>query len=156
MRASVSRGYLHTKKDIHLNENEQKSILTVCLMAAFADGAKHDREREEIKRVASSLAGDASVNTAALYTDVLMKRVSLEQAAGALSTPEAKHLAFEMAVCVCDADGSQSEAERTFLRELRTTLGLDGNRARAYTEPVIWRVTCRTAESSAWGASITR
>jgi uncharacterized protein (DUF697 family)/tellurite resistance protein len=117
-----------------LNEHEQKSILTLCLMAAFADGAKHDREREEIKRVASSLAGDASANITALYTDVLMKRVSLEQAAAALSTTEAKHLAFEMAVCVCDADGAQSDAERTFLRNLRAALGLDAGEAQAFTE----------------------
>jgi uncharacterized protein (DUF697 family)/tellurite resistance protein len=117
-----------------LNEQEQKSILTLCLMAAFADGAKHDREREEIKRVASSLAGEASANIAALYPDVLLKRVSIDQAAAALSSPEAKHLAYEMAVCVCDADGAQSDAERAFLRELRTALKLDAGEAQAYTE----------------------
>ena len=115
-----------------MNEQEQKSILTLSLMAAFADGAKHEREREEIKRVASSLAGEASANIAALYPDVLLKRVSMEQVAAALSTPEAKHLAFEMAVCVCDADGAQSDAEREFLRELRATLGLDAGEAQAY------------------------
>ena len=117
-----------------MNEQEQKSILTVCLMAAFADGAKHEREREEIKRVASSLAGDASANIAALYPDVLLKRVSLDQVAAALSSPEAKHLAFEMAVCVCDADGAQSDAERAFLRDLRAALKLDAGEAQAYTE----------------------
>ena len=117
-----------------MNEQEQKSILTLCLMAAFADGAKHDRERDEIKRVASSLAGDASANIAALYPDVLLKRVSLDQVAAALSSPEARHLAFEMAVCVCDADGAQSDAERAFLRDLRAALKLDAGEAQAYTE----------------------
>lgn len=38
-----------------------------------------------------------------------------------------------MAVCVCDADGAQSDAERAFLQELRTTLALDAGQADAYT-----------------------
>ena len=122
------------RKGTALNEQEQKSILTLCLMAAFTDGAKHEREREEIKRVASALAGDGSTHIAALYQDVLLKRVSLEQAVAALSTRETKQLAFEMAVCVCDADGAQSDAERVFLRALRAKLALDAEHAQAYTE----------------------
>ena len=117
-----------------MNEQEQKSILTICLMAAFTDGEKHERERDEIKRVAGALAGESSTHLAALYQYVLLKRVSLQQVAAALSTDESKQLAFEMAVCVCDADGAQSDAERAFLRDLRTTLGLDAGQARAYTE----------------------
>ncbi len=117
-----------------MSEQEQKSILTICLMAAFADGSKHEREREEVKRVASSLAGDGSTHIAALYQDVLLKRVSLPQVSAALSSPETRQLAFEMAVCVCDADGSQSDAERAFLRDLRVALKLDAAQAQAYTE----------------------
>jgi uncharacterized protein (DUF697 family)/tellurite resistance protein len=116
-----------------LNEQEQKSILTLCLMAAFTDGTKHERERDEIKRVASSLAGDGSTHISALYQDVLLKRVSLAQATAALSTREAKQLAFEMAVCVCDADGAQSDLERAFLGDLRAALGLDVAQAQTYT-----------------------
>jgi len=116
-----------------LNAQEQRSVLTICLMAAFADGAKHEREREEIKKVAAALAGDGSVHIAALFQDVLLKRVSLDEAAAGLSTHEAKLLAFEMAVCVCDADGAQSDAERSFLRGLRTALGIDAGQAEAYT-----------------------
>jgi uncharacterized protein (DUF697 family)/tellurite resistance protein len=117
-----------------MNEQEQKSILTLCLMAAFADGAKHDREREEIKRVATSLSGNGPTHVAALYQDVLLKRVSLPQAISALSSPETKQLAYEMAVCVCDADGTQSEPERAFLRELREGLMLNAAEARTYSE----------------------
>lgn len=107
-----------------MNDQEHESILTLCLMAAFADGAKHDRERDEIRRIAGSLAAADSANIAALYQDVLLKRVSPQQASAALSTREAKQLAYEMAVCVCDADGAQSDAERAFLGSLRTALGL--------------------------------
>lgn len=116
-----------------LDAQEQRSVLTLCLMAAFADGAKHERERDEIKRVAAALAGEGSANIAALYQDVLLKRVSLSGAAAGLSTREAKLLAFEMAVCVCDADGAQSDAEQKFLGDLRTALGIDAGEAQAFT-----------------------
>jgi uncharacterized protein (DUF697 family)/tellurite resistance protein len=117
-----------------MNDQQQKSMLTLCLMAAFADGAKHERERAEVKRIAEALAGEASINIAALYQDVLLRRVSLPAAVAALSTPESKQLAFEMAVCVCDADGVQSDAERAFLSELRAALGLDAQQAHSFTQ----------------------
>ncbi|MBK8337398.1 MAG: DUF533 domain-containing protein [Sterolibacteriaceae bacterium] len=115
-----------------MNGNEQQAVLTLCLMAAFADGGKDERERAEIKRIADSLGGAGTLNIAALYQDVLLKRVSLAAAAASLESPESKLLAYEMAVCVCDADGTQSEAERAFLAELRAALGLDPGQAQAY------------------------
>lgn len=115
-----------------MNGNEQQAVLTLCLMAAFADGGKDERERAEIKRIADSLGGAGTLNIAALYQDVLLKRVSLAAAAASLQSPESKLLAYEMAVCVCDADGTQSEAERAFLAELRAALGLDPGQAQAY------------------------
>jgi uncharacterized protein (DUF697 family)/tellurite resistance protein len=108
-----------------VNEQDSRAILTLSLMAAFADGDKHDRERAEVKRIAESLMNDEAVSLPALYQDVLMKRVALTQVAAQLSSPDAKQLAYEMAVCVCDADGAQSVPEQAFLRQLREALGLD-------------------------------
>jgi len=105
--------------------SETRAILTLSLLAAFVDGEKHERERTEIKRIAEGLSQADGVNLPTLYQDVLMKRVSLAGAAAELQSSEAKQLAYEMAVCVCDADGTQSEAERMFLADLRTSLGLD-------------------------------
>jgi uncharacterized protein (DUF697 family)/tellurite resistance protein len=113
-------------------EQEQKAILTACLMAAFADGNKHGRERAEIKSIAESLAGEASINLSALVQDVLLKRASLPALAAALSTPQSRQLAYEMAVCVCDADGAQSPAEREFLAALRGALGTDAGAAELF------------------------
>ena len=113
-------------------EQEQKAILTACLMAAFADGNKHERERAEIKSIAESLAGEASINLSALVQDVLLKRVSLPALTAALSTSQSRQLAYEMAVCVCDADGAQSPAEREFLITLRGALGVDAGTAEAF------------------------
>jgi uncharacterized protein (DUF697 family)/tellurite resistance protein len=102
---------------------EQKSILTIALLAAFADGSKGDAERAEVRRVAESLAAP-ELNLAALYQDVLLKRVGLASAVAGLSSPELRQLAFELAVGVCDADGLRNEQETRFLAELGQALGL--------------------------------
>ncbi|WP_440223288.1 YcjF family protein [Dokdonella sp. MW10] len=106
-----------------MNDNEQKAILTLALMAAFADGDKDERERAEVKRIADALAGEGSINVAALYQDVLLKRVSIADSVALLGSAESRQLAYEMAVCVCDADGTQSPAEKAFLGNLREALG---------------------------------
>jgi uncharacterized protein (DUF697 family)/tellurite resistance protein len=109
-----------------MNAREQEAILTIALLAAFADGAKDDREREEIKRIADSLSGEAGApQLSQLYQSVLLKRVDVSQAAAALSDPTHKQLAYEMAVCVCDADAVASDAEQKFLQQLRSALGLN-------------------------------
>ena len=109
-----------------MNANEQQSILAIALFAAFADGVKDDREREEIRRIADSLATESGApDLARLYQDVLLKRLSLANACAALSDPGQRQLAYELAVCVCDADGRQSDAERQFLDELKPLLKLD-------------------------------
>lgn len=115
-----------------MNEQEQQAILTLCLMAAFADGQKNESERAELKRIADALAGEGSINLAALYQDVLLKRVSMASTVAALTTPDARQLAFEMAVCVCDADGVQSPAEQAFLADLRSALAIDLQQSTAY------------------------
>lgn len=106
-----------------MTPDEQKSLMTIALLAAFSDGGKDEREREAVKRVAESLTS-ADINTAALMQDVLLKRVTVAQAAAALSTPETRQLAFELAVGVCDADRLRNEAETRFLGELGAALGL--------------------------------
>ena len=109
---------------------EQESIFTLALMAAFADGVKHDAERTELKRIAESLP-EASVPPALVYQRVLLRQVTPAQAAAALQSAELRQLAYEMAVCVCDADGAQSEAEKTFLDGLRRELKLEEQAAAA-------------------------
>jgi uncharacterized protein (DUF697 family)/tellurite resistance protein len=115
-----------------MNEQQQKAVLTVCLMAAFADGSKHERERAEVKNIAQTLAGQTTINISALVQDVLLKRTSLPAVVSALDTAEARQLAFEMAVCVCDADGAQSPVEQAFLETLRSALGLDAGEANTF------------------------
>lgn len=102
------------------------AVLAIALHAAFADGGKHEAEREEFRRIADMLSSDGDGPDARrVYQDVLLKRVSLADAAAALAEPGEKHLAYELAVGVCDADGRMVEAEREFLDRLRGLLGLD-------------------------------
>lgn len=120
-----------------MNAEQQKSILTIALYAAFADGAKHDRERDEIRRIAESFASeDGGPDLTRLYQDVLLKRVSLQSATTALDESGLRQLAYEMAVCVCDADGRQSKAEVGFLRELKSQLKLAGDQVAGFEEEV--------------------
>ena len=109
-----------------MNPESQRALLTLALFAAFADGHKADSEREAIRNLADSLADDQGGHPlASLYQDVLLKRVTVQGAVAALREPEHRQLAYEMAVCVCDADGSQSAAEQQFLADLRRQLGLE-------------------------------
>lgn len=105
--------------------DQQKSILTIALLAAFADGNKDDAEREEIRRIAQSLASDAGMaDLPRIYQDVLLKRTTVQAAVEGLTDPMHRQLAYEMAVCVCDVDGRQTAAERDFLTRLKTALQL--------------------------------
>ena len=107
-----------------MTHDEIRATLTLCLLASFADGEKHDREREQIRQVAEGLAGDSQVNLPGLYQDVLLRRVNLQDVLGRLSHQEARQLAYEMAVCVCDADGHTSPKEEAFLAQVRQAWGM--------------------------------
>src|SRR5688572_10235809 len=101
-----------------MNDAEKRAVLSACWMAAFADGAKVEPEREEIGRLAKGLVASGTGFT----DDVLLARKTPAQLARELESDEARRLAYEMAVCVCDADGTQTAAEKLFLGELRSAL----------------------------------
>lgn len=113
-----------------MNPSQQQAVLSIALLAAFADGATDDREREEIRRIADSLASEGgSPELSTLYQDVLLERIDVAKAAAALTESAHRQLAYEMAVCVCDADGVASPAEQQFLGKLREALQLDAGAA---------------------------
>ena len=114
---------------MHTTTEETRAILTLCLLASFADGEKHERERDEIKRVAHNFSDSDAAHLSTLYQDVLLQRTTLADVVARLHSTEARQLAYEMAVCVCDADGTLSDAEQRFLTEARTALGLDAGAA---------------------------
>ena len=107
---------------------EINSLLTIALTAAFADGAKDDRERTRLRELASRLAGDR-IDLAELDRQVLLDRPPLEKIVRPLSTPEVRRYAYELAVAVADADGVHNDAEGAFLRDLASALGLPAEAA---------------------------
>lgn len=109
-----------------MNFEQQQALLTIALQAAFADNHHDDREREQIRRLVSTLGGQGTdLNLAGLYGQVLLKQVDLAVVAAALTDPSHGQLAFEAAVCVCDADGHTTESEQAFLQNLAQMLQLD-------------------------------
>jgi uncharacterized protein (DUF697 family)/tellurite resistance protein len=111
-----------------MDTSTQRAILNIMIHAALVDGQKSESERSAIRDVAESLAGQTGgAALAGVYQDVLLKRVTLQQALAGLRDAEHRQLAYEMAVCVCDADGVQSPAEQDFLASLRELLGLAGD-----------------------------
>jgi uncharacterized protein (DUF697 family)/tellurite resistance protein len=132
---------------------ETRAIVTVSLLAAFVDGEKHERERAEIKRIAEGLSQAEGVHLPSLYQDVLMKRVTLAGVLPALASEQARQLAYEMAVCVCDADGAQSAAERAFLAELSSGLRLDAAAASGFAQQAEALATAPLAGEAGAGAA---
>lgn len=115
-----------------MTPEQQRATLAIALFAAFSDSVKDEREREQIRQLATSLGDGASApDLPRLYQDVLLKRISLSGSTALLTEMSHRQFAYEMAVCVCDADGRQSEAERNFLAELRELLQLEVGQADA-------------------------
>ena len=87
-----------------MNTEQQKSILTLCLMAALADGGKDSREREALERITARLAAESgnadAFNAQQMYEDVIFGRASIDSLVATLTDADSKRLAYEMAVRV--------------------------------------------------------
>lgn len=69
-----------------MKREEQNALLAIAIHAAFADGAKDEREREEVRRVAESLAGESDApDLPRIYQGVLLKRLPLSAVAPMLN-----------------------------------------------------------------------
>ncbi len=113
-----------------MTPQEQQSSIKLCLLAALADGAEDDRERAELERIVRSFPG-AEPNLGQLKAAVNAGASDLAAIAQDLS-PAVRQSAFELAVCVCNADGAENQAETAFLADLRRALGLDASDAAAF------------------------
>lgn len=113
-----------------MSTNEAQAVISTCMLGAFADGAREEREREQVQRIAERF-DDADLDVAGAYQSALLGRTALADITRELRSPESKQLAFEMAVCVCDADGAQTAAEKSFLASLRAALALPAAQAAA-------------------------
>ena len=107
-----------------MNTSEQKAVLTIAMMAAFADGENSEVERTALRSMAESFGPDAQINLWDIHQDVVDRRRPLGDVAAQLVTPEARAMAYDLAAGVCEADGTVNEKERAFLDSLRGALNL--------------------------------
>jgi uncharacterized protein (DUF697 family)/tellurite resistance protein len=117
-----------------MDTQQTKSILTVALMAAFADGLKDERERESIRQLTEALGAAASIDLPAWYRDVLLAQPDLTEVVKPLDTQGLRQYAYEMAVGVVNSDGSQNATEATFLAQLARSLQLPATATESVTQ----------------------
>ncbi len=104
-----------------MTTQEKEGICVVALAAAFCDGGKSEAERAQFRGMLEQLE---LPNAAQLVSRALLNRAALPEAVSALASPEARALAYEMAVCVVEADGHRNPAETQFLATLAEQLRL--------------------------------
>ena len=106
-----------------MDEQNRRALLAIALLASRADGVRDDREREAFRAALERIHGE-SIDSEALWNEVESGRRDLAATARELTTPETRELAYELATCVCNADGASNEMERAFLAQLARELGL--------------------------------
>ncbi|MEM1329444.1 MAG: TerB family tellurite resistance protein [Planctomycetota bacterium] len=112
---------------------EAEAVVTIASMAALADGRAGQEEREQVKGLLDALAEEHDLpGLAQVHQRVLLKRTTLEEEAARLRSEDSKRTAFEMAVCVADADGAMSPQEQAFLDRLEALTGVDHEKAVAF------------------------
>lgn len=106
-----------------MTNSEQRALLGTCLMAAFADGGKGQAEHDRLRKIVEGFQ-NPELDPTGMYQDVLLRRVSVTDLAQQFTSPEGRNLAYEMALGVCECDGLLGDAEKAFLAELQSALGL--------------------------------
>lgn len=107
-----------------LPEKELNAIPSICILAALADGAPSDVERQEVKRIVDQFSNEL-FDLHAAYDDATSGKTNTEKLAASIQSTEGKNLAYEMAVCICNVDRALSSSEQQFLTNLRRSLGLE-------------------------------
>ena len=112
-----------------MTEPEQRALLAIAVHAALADGIPDDRVRGQFRAAAEGLAGDGGAALTQAFQSVVLEKRTLEDAAAALASPEARRFAYELAVTVAEADGVRTPGERDFLERLRRLVGVEATPA---------------------------
>lgn len=111
-----------------LPQSDRHAIATICLLAAFADNQRHEAEHARIRSVFESMGADDAAMPA-IYQRVVMRQVTIGDAAKGLTSPDSRTLAYEMAVAVCEADDALCDREKAFLASLNEALKPDATAA---------------------------
>jgi uncharacterized protein (DUF697 family) len=107
-----------------LPEQEQKTIPSICILAALADGMPTDTERQEIGRIVDKFSNEV-FDLHRAFEEARSGRLSADKLAQSVQSEKGKALAYEMAVCICNVDQALTPSEQHFLAGLHRSLGLD-------------------------------
>lgn len=131
---------------------ELNSLAAIALHAAYADGARDERERAHLREIAAKIAGDR-LDPAALDRAMLSGPPPFAEMVKPLSTPAIRRYAYEIAVSVAAADGVHSESEADYLRTLASALGLPASDAASLAADANAIAAAPAAAASPAGAS---
>jgi uncharacterized protein (DUF697 family)/tellurite resistance protein len=104
-----------------MNTTDHAPLIAIAMLAARADGRTDSREQQAVDAVVARI-GNPDVTRLALQ--VAAGKLRVADLASRLSDDDARRVAYEGALAVCNADGVVNTAEQAFLEELRTALGL--------------------------------
>src|SRR5947208_163725 len=109
---------------LSIGPQEHRAVTCICVLAAFSDGAQDEGERARIQQIVNAFS-EEHLDLASAYQEVLEGKFSMAAASNELRSAPGRALAYEMAVCVCNADGVLNDSEKKFLSDLREALRLD-------------------------------
>jgi uncharacterized protein (DUF697 family)/tellurite resistance protein len=104
-----------------MNTSDHAPLIAIAMMAARADGRADSTEQQAVQAVVARI-GNPDVTR--LAQQVAAGQLRVADLAAKLSDDEARHVAYEGALAVCNSDGVLNAAESAFLDELRAALGL--------------------------------
>ena len=87
-----------------MQEQDREPVVTLCLLAALVDGERSPEETAQFERIVARLGGTMSAPGTA----------TIGEAAGRLSSADARRMAYEMAVSVVYADGDANPGSGSF------------------------------------------
>ena len=104
-----------------MNTTDHAPLIAIAMLAARADGRIDSTEQQAVQAVVERI-GNPDVTR--LAQQVAAGQLRAADLASRLSDDEARRVAYEGALAVCNSDGVVNASELAFLEELRTALGL--------------------------------
>ena len=104
-----------------MNTTDHAPLIAIAMLAARADGRADSTEQKAVEAVVGR-TGNPDVTR--LAQQVAAGQLRVADLASRLSGDEARRVAYEGALAVCNSDGVVNASESAFLEELRTALGL--------------------------------
>ena len=104
-----------------MKSSDHPALVAIAMLAARADGRSDPAEQAALDAFVERIGSPDVSRLAAQVNGGQLRQADL---AARLSSDEARRVAYETALAVCNADGASGPAELRFLAELREALGI--------------------------------